>query len=413
MTTAALHANNPHAMRVATNTGPRPQLRRAVYIHVSDLTNAYNIDHARLEEELIRVQSNRDKPSEPSSSRFGVPTELDTSASQKRLQPPRGGYNLCVLVGKVEVVVDKYRVDGSRVRLAEVEVGDETGTVSLRARDEQIDGLTEVSQRAGAVVLRNCTLELYQGKHIRLAITKWGKLNSFPDQIASTPPPPSKMNHDRNFSLIDLSMVASEMASDPYRSTEADSHNSSIRQQSYPPAQPRRGQGRKSSTLKMQTGASVVSHHYPTSASAIPMPYSQGNLHGYGYTESMEPQPYTYHTRPHERMTSAQQQQLMMQQHYEMQQHQLQQMYQHASQGRQQMLSSQPIMIAPGLQATSSFDTVPETSPFLTSGHGAAASPKQQSQSNPTLRSDSPQSQGKMNPQAATYDPPQVKPSEK
>src|SRR6056300_900166 len=71
------------------------------------------------------------------------------------------------LVGNVNIVVDKRRVDGSRVRLAEVEIGDETGTVSLRARDEQIDLLENVSAHAGAVVLRNCTLELFQGRHIR------------------------------------------------------------------------------------------------------------------------------------------------------------------------------------------------------------------------------------------------------
>ena len=47
--------------------------------------------------------------------------------------------------------MDKRRVDQSRVRLAEVEIGDETGTVSLRARDEQIDVLNEVSQHGGAV----------------------------------------------------------------------------------------------------------------------------------------------------------------------------------------------------------------------------------------------------------------------
>jgi len=80
------------------------------------------------------------------------------------------------LVGKVNLVVDKNRVDGTRVRLAEVEVGDETGIVSLRARDEQVDILNSVSERSGAVVLRNCTLELYQGKHLRIAVTKWGKL---------------------------------------------------------------------------------------------------------------------------------------------------------------------------------------------------------------------------------------------
>jgi len=77
---------------------PRPQLRRAVYIHVSDLTSAYNIDHAKLEEELKRVKAEQEKPPTPdaAAARLGVPTELDTGASQRRLQPPRAGYNLCV-----------------------------------------------------------------------------------------------------------------------------------------------------------------------------------------------------------------------------------------------------------------------------------------------------------------------------
>jgi hypothetical protein len=116
-------------------------------------------------------------------------------------------------VGNINLVVDKMRVDQSRVRLAEVEIGDETGTVSLRARDEQIDLLEKVRGKGipRAVVLRNCTLELYQGKHIRLAVTKWGKLTEYPDNVASTPGPPPTMNLDRNFSFIDLSLVASEI----------------------------------------------------------------------------------------------------------------------------------------------------------------------------------------------------------
>ena len=65
-------------------------------------------------------------------------------------------------------------MDKSRVRLAEVQVGDDSGSISLRARDTQIDMLQEVSKNNGAIVLRNCSLELYQGKHLRLAVTKWG-----------------------------------------------------------------------------------------------------------------------------------------------------------------------------------------------------------------------------------------------
>jgi hypothetical protein len=84
----------------------RPDLRRATYIHISDLTSAYNIDHARLEQELARVKveseaasrstvgaENEDDPSGASAS------DLDSTVMplpQKRLQPPRGGYNLCV-----------------------------------------------------------------------------------------------------------------------------------------------------------------------------------------------------------------------------------------------------------------------------------------------------------------------------
>jgi len=233
-----------------TQLESKPPLRRATYVHVSDLTNAYNIDHAVLDQELSRVKAERaHRTGQEAATAAALAASVDSAieapdldpevSPQKRLQPPKGGYNLCVyvtglgtsrfsvdttspslllvfmhgsLVGKVTVVVDKKRVDQSRVRLAEVEVGDETGIVSLRARDDQIDILQEVSGRDGAIVLRNCTLELYQGKHIRLAVTKWGKLSLYPDNVASTPLPPSKMNLERDYSAIDLSVVASEMA---------------------------------------------------------------------------------------------------------------------------------------------------------------------------------------------------------
>ena len=105
-------------------------LRRATYVHVSDLTSAYNIDHVQLEREMARVNANRNKlrdstadaassdnnvleknriATEEASSdgnSDGVPvpdedvTDLETTLGpivpQKRLQPPRGGFNLCV-----------------------------------------------------------------------------------------------------------------------------------------------------------------------------------------------------------------------------------------------------------------------------------------------------------------------------
>lgn len=90
-------AAHDSAMSVVSPNQPRMQLRRAVYVHVSDLTSAYNIDHARLETELARVKEEIENPPQaekPRSNSFGgVPIELDTS-TKKRLQAPKGGSNM-------------------------------------------------------------------------------------------------------------------------------------------------------------------------------------------------------------------------------------------------------------------------------------------------------------------------------
>ena len=98
---SAFDSNQHHPMSVMNTNQPHgTQVRRATYIHVSDLTNAYNIDHVRLEEELARVKEELDNPVQETKNRSeslgSVPTELDTSGTQKRLQPPRGGYNMVV-----------------------------------------------------------------------------------------------------------------------------------------------------------------------------------------------------------------------------------------------------------------------------------------------------------------------------
>lgn len=100
--TGAVTASGPNQPARTQQQQVQQQLRRAVYVHVSDLTSAYNIDHARLEEELARVKAEeRAREAEVDTTASvkmmgGVPAELDTGASQRRLQPPRAGYNLCV-----------------------------------------------------------------------------------------------------------------------------------------------------------------------------------------------------------------------------------------------------------------------------------------------------------------------------
>jgi hypothetical protein len=286
----------------------------------------------------------------------------------------------------VIIVVDKRRVDQSRVRLAEVEIGDETGIVSLRARDEQIDMLEKVSQRSGAVVLRNCTLELYQGRHMRLAVTKWGKLSVYPDNVASTPPPPSKMNIDRNFSLIDLSVVASEMVD----TKPASDSRFNVRQSRGGDNDPG-GRGSGASKSQSSKGGLTTPKHQQTQSSKRssksgerrqsrgkttqggPMTVHFGGIKpdsrqttqtgqvmyqaipgfsSYEQTMGMRqyPHAFTQGSRPD---VSAQH--LLLQQQYELQHRQLQQMYgqEHHRHGHQVQQAAQQMMI----QSIDSFDT--------------------------------------------------------
>jgi hypothetical protein len=130
-----MHPQQPPQIGLLSSTQGQPQLtrvpsqplRRAVYIHVSDLISSYNIDHVKLEEELERVKADRDtsdsksitgsrtnvntsgnyrvnstiisnSSNESNASMGGIPTELEARDPQKRLQPPRGGHNMVVYV---------------------------------------------------------------------------------------------------------------------------------------------------------------------------------------------------------------------------------------------------------------------------------------------------------------------------
>jgi len=302
------------------------------------------------------------------------------------------------LVGNVKVVVDKLRVDKSRVRLAEVEVGDETGIVSLRARDDQIEALQEVSARKGAVVLRNCSVELFQGKHIRIAVTKWGKLTPYPDNIPSTPPPPTKMNRERNFSSIDLSLVASELmemspseaAFSPqsqYRVIEnagnrAARQQQTARQQQFQQMQQNRQDRKYPRDRRQQQQQQRLNQaglgpsralHYPDSGMpgahmggmryaglpAFTSPYGDGMEHFQSQAG-----------RPHSHQANTQH--LLMQQ-YEMHQRQLQMQAYHEQQERNRPMMHQHAhqMQAPAMMGSTSFDTTGDysvSSPL--SGHG-------------------------------------------
>eukprot|EP00986_Skeletonema_menzelii_P021053 scaffold33006_cov154-Skeletonema_menzelii.AAC.2 len=363
--------------------GGSPPKRKAAYVNIETLVNSeYNIDLQRLKEELRTLKahdadetvddnataaesavggSEETKENKEPSTRASIRSNSSHSSfslakyhHQSKLQPPRDGFNLCVLVGKVELVVNKSRVDGSRVLVAEVEVGDETGSVSLRARDEQIDLLQQVSSDSGAIVLRNCTMELYQGKHLRLAVSKWGKMSVYPDGIESTPSPPTRINQDLNFSLVDLNLIATSKSPSPMPSHVTRPQQKPFRHQGEstrrgsPRNQYYRGRGgrhqlqhnhqrRPRSVSNASSGQQQLFHQPPGSPQHF-VHYQQyagdeGSVYSF-HTQQQEQtlspqhqhgQQYNYPYNPHSRQQDLMYEQYRLQQQHEHQLHMLQQ----------------------------------------------------------------------------------------
>eukprot|EP00274_Cyanoptyche_gloeocystis_P000631 CAMPEP_0196653194 /NCGR_PEP_ID=MMETSP1086-20130531/2801_1 /TAXON_ID=77921 /ORGANISM="Cyanoptyche gloeocystis , Strain SAG4.97" /LENGTH=95 /DNA_ID=CAMNT_0041984263 /DNA_START=33 /DNA_END=316 /DNA_ORIENTATION=+ len=77
-----------------------------------------------------------------------------------QLKPGASGANLLVKVLSCQVVVDRTRADGSRIRIGECLVGDDTGCIVLTARNAQIDCMTGESP---TIVIRNSKVEMFRG----------------------------------------------------------------------------------------------------------------------------------------------------------------------------------------------------------------------------------------------------------
>mmetsp|Transcript_33236 Transcript_33236/g.43800 ORF Transcript_33236/g.43800 Transcript_33236/m.43800 type:complete len:171 (-) Transcript_33236:233-745(-) len=121
------------------------------------------------------------------------------------LNPNAKGINLVAKVVQMEVVIQRPRVDGSVSRIAEATLADNTGCVVLRARNEQIDKLSQGEGEVG-VVVRNATVEIFKG-YMRLVVNKWGKISLHPDGIESTPPLPETLNTENNLSSVEYELV--------------------------------------------------------------------------------------------------------------------------------------------------------------------------------------------------------------
>ncbi|EFN55730.1 hypothetical protein CHLNCDRAFT_17642, partial [Chlorella variabilis] len=114
----------------------------------------------------------------------------------EQLRPDTSGHNLVVKVVDSKVVVDKpARGPLKPQKVAECTVGDETGTILLTARNEQV----ELMKPGSYVTLRNAKIDMFRGS-MRLAVNQWGKMEAASGH-SFTP------KADFNLSLVEYELV--------------------------------------------------------------------------------------------------------------------------------------------------------------------------------------------------------------
>eukprot|EP00922_Rhytidocystis_sp_ex-Travisia-forbesii_P060881 GHVS01090309.1.p1 GENE.GHVS01090309.1~~GHVS01090309.1.p1 ORF type:complete len:582 (+),score=116.24 GHVS01090309.1:137-1882(+) len=117
------------------------------------------------------VQSLSSAPLEPVEKKSALFSKVSA------LQPASAGVNIRLkVVNKIGLIQDVARRDGRRTKFAFLVVGDETGVVTLKAVNEQID-ICQRFENESAIVVRNAKIDMSDG-HMRLLVDRWGKIEN-------------------------------------------------------------------------------------------------------------------------------------------------------------------------------------------------------------------------------------------
>lgn len=116
----------------------------------------------------------------------------------EQLKPGTNGHTIIVKVVSSNTVLQKGRSVSQHLRqtrIAECLVGDETGTILLTARNDQVDQV----KPGTTIILRNAKIDMFKGS-MRLAVDKWGR-------IELTEPENFVVKEDNNLSLVEYELV--------------------------------------------------------------------------------------------------------------------------------------------------------------------------------------------------------------
>ncbi|KAK9788294.1 hypothetical protein WJX73_003282 [Symbiochloris irregularis] len=109
-----------------------------------------------------------------------------------KLRPDTRGHNLKVKVVEANQLAVR---PGKTSRLSECLVGDETATIILTARNDQVD----LCKPGACLIVRNAKIDMFRTS-MRLAVDQWGKVE-LASELDITP------NVDNNLSNIEFELV--------------------------------------------------------------------------------------------------------------------------------------------------------------------------------------------------------------
>ena len=86
--------------------------------------------------------------------------------------PGKSGYNIVMKVVTRTVLIDIQRLDGTRVAIADFIVGDDSGVIKMRLRNEKY---IDMLQEGQTIITRNCKIPVVNG-HMRMIVDAFGKI---------------------------------------------------------------------------------------------------------------------------------------------------------------------------------------------------------------------------------------------
>merc|ERR1712228_84684 len=124
------------------------------------------------------IQSEKDQTPKQHKALNGMePIKLNqpTFIKINELSPASVGVNFHCKVNAITTVINRLNLDGTRLRISEVLVGDETGLILLSLRNDQIDLVKE----GMSLIMRNAKVTMINQGHMRVAVDRWGIIQPY------------------------------------------------------------------------------------------------------------------------------------------------------------------------------------------------------------------------------------------